>query len=59
MIEKILQTIALAGADLPAYKALFDMIISTMASGDQDMLKRSYEDAMAEADLAHRAAQAD
>ena len=56
--DAIIQTMLLAGADLPAYKALFDQIVSTMKSDDQEYLKTSYADAMAAADRAHAAAQA-
>lgn len=57
--DAIMQTMLLVGADLPAYKALFDQIISTMHSDDQASLKLAYEDALKAADRAHAAAQAD
>lgn len=55
--DAIMQTILLAGADLPAYKALFDQIVSTMHSDDQKSLQAAYSDAMTAATRAHTEAQ--
>lgn len=57
-VEDVLKTMALIGADLPAYKALLDQIIDLFAPNDQETLKASYADAVAASDAAHKAAQA-
>lgn len=56
-IDNIIATITLAGSDLPAYKALFDEIISTMSSDDQAALQATYTNSMVAAASAHAAAQ--
>lgn len=57
-ISKILETIVAIGSDLPAYKLLFDQVISTFEEKDQVVLRQTYADALAAADRAHAAAQA-
>lgn len=57
-IAKIIQTMLLIGAELPAYKALFDQVVSAFSGEDQATLKQGYADALAAADAAHAAAQA-
>lgn len=57
--DKIMQTILLVGVDTPAYKALFDQIISTMHSDDQAALQKAYDQALDGAAKAHAAAQED
>lgn len=57
--DAIMRTISLIGSDLPAYKALFEQIVSTMHSEDQKTLKLAYSDAMDAAARAHAAAQED
>ena len=57
-IAKIIQTMLLIGADLPAYKQLLDQVIGAFSGDDQETLKQSYADALAAAKAAHTAAQA-
>lgn len=56
--EKILTTITAIGSDLPAYKMLFDQVVSSFNETDQVKLRQTYADALAAADKAHAAAQA-
>ena len=58
-IEKVLKTALMIGADLPAYKALFDSVLDLFSETDQDKLKVAYVDAMAASDAAHAKAQED
>lgn len=57
-IRKIIETLLLIGADLPAYKALFDQVLDLFAEDDQAKLKDAYAQARARSDAAHAAAQA-
>jgi len=56
-LQKILNTIALLGSNLPAFKALFDQVVNAFDGDDQDVLKATYADMMSKSDAAHRAAQ--
>lgn len=55
--EKIIQTLVMIGADLPAYRALFEQVVALFDESDQDKLKEQYARAIEAADAAHRAAQ--
>lgn len=57
-ITKILETVMAIGSDLPAYKQLFDQVVSTFGERDQEKLRATYAEALAAADKAHAAAQA-
>lgn len=52
-LAKILETLAMAGANLPAYKALLDQVLQVVEGTD----KLTLEQAIAESDAAHRDAQ--
>lgn len=54
MIEIILNAIKLAGAELPAFKTLFDGIVGTLHEKDQDKLKAAYAEAMKKSDDIHK-----
>lgn len=56
-LGKILSTVVSIGADLPAYKQLFDQVVSTFGEKDQEVLRQTYADALASAASAHAAAQ--
>jgi hypothetical protein len=56
-LDKLIQTVLMIGADLPAYKALFDQVVATFSETDQDAAKTAYADALAQAKAAHEAAQ--
>lgn len=56
-IEKILTTVLMIGADLPAYEALLAQVMDLFDDTDQDKLKAAYAEARATADKAHAAAQ--
>lgn len=55
--EKITQTLVMLGSDFPAYRALFEQVVTLFSDSDQERLKIEYEKAMTNADAAHRAAQ--
>lgn len=57
-LDSILKTMALIGSNLPAYKELLDQVIELFEPAEQDQLKQSYADALADAKSAHEAAQA-
>lgn len=57
-IDAILKTMLLIGSNLPAYRQLLDQVIAAFSEDDQAKLKASYADALAEAERAHRDAQA-
>lgn len=57
--DTILRTVGLVGAEFPAYKALFDQVVTLFDSDDQDELKRAYSIAMQRSDEAHQRAQED
>jgi len=54
----ILNTISLVGSNLPAFKALFDQVVSAFDERDQATLQSAYADMQARSDAAHKAAQA-
>lgn len=56
--EKILTTIVAIGSDLPAYKQLFEQVLSTFGETDQTKLRETYAQALDAAARAHAAAQA-
>jgi hypothetical protein len=56
-LTKILGTVLQIGADLPAYKALFDQVVATFSDDDQAVLKARYAEMKAKSDAAHAAAQ--
>lgn len=56
-IEAVLKTFLMLGADYPAYRALFLQVLSLFDESDQDKLKAQYEEAIKQADAAHKAAQ--
>lgn len=58
-VQDILRTLAMVGADLPAYKALFDAAMKLFEPQTQASLKAAYAEAMARSDEAHRKAQED
>lgn len=58
MLPKILETLLQIGADLPAYKALLDVVLDTLSDADQAVLKARYAEMKAKSDAAHAAAQA-
>ena len=55
--EATLKTLLMIGANFPAYRALFDQVITLFEKSDQEKLKEEYAKAMAAADAAHKAAQ--
>lgn len=57
-LQSILKTMALIGSNLPAYKQLLDQVIDLFEPAEQETLKTSYAAALADADAAHKAAQA-
>lgn len=58
MLEAILKTVAMIGSDLPAYKVLFDDLMSMLSDEDQATAREAYDAAMKRAEAAHKAAQA-
>lgn len=56
-LDKVLATLLMIGSNLPAFKALFEQVISTFSEQDQATLKLEYAKAIAAADEAHAAAQ--
>lgn len=58
-LDTIIRTMALLGADTAAYRALLQQIMVAFAPVDQATLQATYDEAMAGAERAHRAAQAD
>ena len=56
-LQKIISATLLAGAHLPAFKALYDTVVNTFGEKDQAKLKAAYADAIAKSDAAHRDAQ--
>jgi hypothetical protein len=56
-LQKIISATLLAGANLPAFKALFDTVVDTFGEQDQVKLKDAYAKAIAGSDAAHRDAQ--
>lgn len=57
-LAAILNTIAMLGSDLPAFKALYDLVVDAFDEKDQAVLKTAYAEMQAKSDAAHRAAQA-
>ena len=49
-LNKILSTLTLIGANLPAYKALYDQVIAAFSEKDQAKLQEAYRLAMEEND---------
>ena len=49
----VLRTLTAVGASAPAFKALFDQVVSTFREDEQDVLKRGYAEAMAKTDGLH------
>lgn len=57
--DRVLHTATLVGAELPAYKALFDQVVELFSPATQDELKARYAEAIKTSDAAHRRAQED
>lgn len=56
-LTAIIKAIGLAGSTLPAFKALLDQVKILFNEADQAMIDRTYAQAMAASDAAHRDAQ--
>lgn len=52
-VTAILKAIELAGAAMPAAKALFDQVLTTFSEQDQDKLKAAYAEAIKKSDELH------
>lgn len=57
MLDIILGAIKLAGSELPAFKALFDGVVSTLHESDQATLKAAYAAQMTNSDAVHQRVQ--
>lgn len=55
--EAIVKTLLMIGADLPAYRALFEQVVKLFEESDQERLKEQYAETMRIADAAHKEAQ--
>jgi hypothetical protein len=53
-LTKIIRAMTLAGAPLPAFKALLDEVMELFSEQDQATLKEAYEDAKLENDEGHQ-----
>jgi hypothetical protein len=49
-LTTILAAVREVGAATPAFKALFDGVVTLFSPQDQDILKKSYQDACAKSD---------
>lgn len=56
-VQKILAATLYVGAELPAFKALFDQVLTVFDENDQVVLKDAYAKAIADSNDAHRDAQ--
>ncbi len=57
-LETILATIKLVGAETEAYRRLFNQVKALFSETDQAKLQQTYDEAFADAEQAHREAQA-
>lgn len=53
-VLKLLPAVGPAVAALPEFKKVFDQIVSTFKSDDQEQLKEAYADLVAENDEGHK-----
>jgi len=49
----VMKAIQMAGAHLPAFKELFDQVVTTFTSEEQEELRSAYEKARERSDTAH------
>ena len=57
-LANVLRAMLEVGANLPAFKSLFDQAVGTFSEADQASLQAAYRDVMAENDAGHRRLQA-
>ena len=56
-LQFVLNAMKMVGAELPAFKSLFEHALGTFSTHDQAKLKSAYEAEMSRSDDAHKAAQ--
>ncbi len=57
MMEAVLNTLTMVGANTPAYRALYDQVLILVGEEDQDKLKAALAVAMERSDEQHDRAQ--